>query len=528
MRTDEQAFETIVVGAGPAGLQLGYLLKREGRDHVVLERARPGEFFRIFPRHGMLLSINKRFTGSDDPEKNLRWDWNSLLTASDDRGGPTMRDYSTRYFPHREELARYLADFAEHHGLNVRCGVEVRTVSREDGAFSLDCGSEGIFRCQRLVMATGIPRSYVPPIPGIDLAEDYASVSVDPADFEGQRVLVIGKGNSAFETAQNLISHTLSVHVASPTPIRMAWKTRFVGHLRAVNNELLDTYRLKGQNVVIDANIERLERRGEEIAVVFDYKHASEREVLPYDRVILCAGFAFDDRVFDASCRPEMVIDGRFPAQTSRWESVNVPGLYFAGAATQMRDFKKTTSAFIHGFRYNARALFHFLERELHGVPIPSSPIARDPKSLTDRVIQRVNRSSGLWQQFGFLADVIVFDDVGRGRYYEELPVDWVLESELARSPRYYLVTLEFGADAEDPFDFERPHRDAADMAHESEALHPVVRRYAGPRLVSTHHVMEDIAAEWDDAVHVEPLRAWFENELGGGRPRVALAGSAE
>lgn len=52
-----------------------------GLSHVVLDRASSaGDFWSTFPRSGQLISFNKRYTIYDDPEVNLRWDWNSLLT----------------------------------------------------------------------------------------------------------------------------------------------------------------------------------------------------------------------------------------------------------------------------------------------------------------------------------------------------------------------------------------------------------------------------------------------------------------
>jgi protoporphyrinogen oxidase len=72
----------LVIGAGPAGLQLGWFLEQVGRDYVIVEAAStPGTFFRTFPRHRRMISINKPHTGWDDPELNLRMDWNSLLRA---------------------------------------------------------------------------------------------------------------------------------------------------------------------------------------------------------------------------------------------------------------------------------------------------------------------------------------------------------------------------------------------------------------------------------------------------------------
>ena len=48
----------------------------------MLDRASgAGDFWSTFPRSGQLISFNKRYTIYDDPEVNLRWDWNSLLTG---------------------------------------------------------------------------------------------------------------------------------------------------------------------------------------------------------------------------------------------------------------------------------------------------------------------------------------------------------------------------------------------------------------------------------------------------------------
>eukprot|EP01046_Picozoa_sp_COSAG06_P065015 COSAG06_NODE_15783_length_1045_cov_0.874207_2_plen_166_part_00 len=52
----------IIVGAGPAGLQLGYFMDRANRDYLILEKtAAPGASFKLYPRHRQLISINKRF-----------------------------------------------------------------------------------------------------------------------------------------------------------------------------------------------------------------------------------------------------------------------------------------------------------------------------------------------------------------------------------------------------------------------------------------------------------------------------------
>ena len=144
------------------------------------------------------------------------------------------------------------------------------------------------------------------------------------------------------------------------------------------------------------ATIERIERRDGSYLVTVSFARANEvKKDLAYDRVIVCTGFRFDASIFAEDCRPELVIDDRFPAQTSAWESTNVPDLYFAGTLMQVRDFKKSTSGFIHGFRYCVRALHRMLERSTTASPgriAGSRPIR---EALMEAVIARVNRTLG-------------------------------------------------------------------------------------------------------------------------------------
>lgn len=201
--------DLLIIGAGPAGLQLAAFLEQDGtRDYLVLDGApAPGSFFARFPRHRTLISINKPHTGSTDPELNLRLDWNSLLG---DRT-PLFTSYTERYFPDADVMVRYLADFAAAAGVRVRYNARVARVHRGEFFEVTDTNGE-TYRARRLVVATGVSRPYLPPIPGIEAAESYDEVSVDPRDFTDQRVLIIGKGNSAFETADNLMETTTLIH----------------------------------------------------------------------------------------------------------------------------------------------------------------------------------------------------------------------------------------------------------------------------------------------------------------------------
>eukprot|EP01045_Picozoa_sp_COSAG04_P004131 COSAG04_NODE_175_length_21521_cov_167.404071_23_plen_76_part_00 len=60
--------------------------------------------------------------------------------------------------------------------------------------------SGAVYSCGIVVAATGLHVPFVPAIQGIEHAEGYEDMVVDPEDFEGQSVLVLGNGNAAMET----------------------------------------------------------------------------------------------------------------------------------------------------------------------------------------------------------------------------------------------------------------------------------------------------------------------------------------
>jgi thioredoxin reductase len=507
----DKFYDYVVLGAGPAGLQIGYYLKQTGREFVILERnSTPGEFFKKFPRHGYLISINKVFTGVDDPELQMRWDWNSLLSEN----GHRMSEYSEEYFPKPDALYEYLVDYAERNELPIQYGTQVVKVQRPGEHFELIDADGTVYQAKVLVVATGVFKENIPDIPGIELSDTYASHSVDPADYREQRVLIIGKGNSGFETANNLIGTAAVIHMVSPESIRMAWETHFVGHLRAVNNDFLDTYQLKSQNAIIDGDIDWIKKENGKYRVHISYSHAmgqtTERE---YDRVISCAGFRFDNSIYDVSCKPELAIHKRFPAQTTAWESVNVPDMYFAGTIMQACDYKKTMSAFIHGFRHNIRALSWILAERYEGETWPHAQLAAKVDTLVDKIITRVNRGAGIFQQPGFLSDVLVVDEEdGTARYYDEVRIDHLPNSFLSDEGHYYVISLEYGRHPGSIFNVER---DPDPMAGEHAFyLHPIIRRYAGSELIAEHHINDDLENQWDGPEYVEPITKFIAEQL--------------
>lgn len=201
-RGDFRMHETIVVGAGTAGLATSWHLSRRGVDHVVLERGRVAETWR-----------------------SQRWDsfalntpaWMNRLPGAADDGGPWDA------FATGAAWVEHLEAYAALARLPVRPGVEVTGLRREpDGTFALDAsaaGSSETLRARSVVVASGVQR--VPRIPAIaaalpgDVLQLHTSEYRSPAALPPGAVLVVGAAQSGGQVVEDLLDTGRFVHLAT-------------------------------------------------------------------------------------------------------------------------------------------------------------------------------------------------------------------------------------------------------------------------------------------------------------------------
>ncbi|MEO1649671.1 MAG: NAD(P)/FAD-dependent oxidoreductase [Pseudomonadota bacterium] len=179
--------ETLVVGAGQAGLAMSEHLSRNGLDHLVLERHRIAERWR-----------------------SERWD--SLVAngpAWHDRF-PTMAFESVgpNEFASREQVVDYFEKFAQQIDAPIRSGVSVEAVVREPGTRRFRVStSDGEIAAQNIVVATGpFQRPLIPAIvPSSDrLAQLHSSQYRSPDQLPKGGVVVVGSGSSGAQIADEL------------------------------------------------------------------------------------------------------------------------------------------------------------------------------------------------------------------------------------------------------------------------------------------------------------------------------------
>ncbi len=193
--------ETVVIGAGPAGLACAGALKMAGCTATVLEKdASVGSVWR---RH---------------------YDRLHLHTAKKHSGLPGLAmpsDYPT--YPSRDQFVAYLEDYARHHDITPKFDAEVLSIKRGD-RWQVTTATETI-SAKNVIVAGGFasfPRAAE--WPGVESFTGEMIHSSDyrnPSPFAGKSVLVVGFGNSGGEIALDLAMANISTALAVRSPVNV-------------------------------------------------------------------------------------------------------------------------------------------------------------------------------------------------------------------------------------------------------------------------------------------------------------------
>lgn len=315
-----------------------------------------------------------------------------------------MRSYSSDYFPHADNILYLFGNYSAFFNFPIRFNSRVEHIRRprgdengvpKDARFVITTRHPGTnetrsWACHTLVYSVGLTKPNPSRLKkGIEFAETYSTVPTNVSLYRNQRVLILGRGNAAFEIAQNIAAQTAFVHIAGDikSRVRLAWETHYPGDVRAPHNLLLESYMLKSQDGMLEGPLEDGEIRptGDGRFWFFNNPTGECKDRCPfrhpYDRIISCPGWQFDPAPFADDVKPVMNSKGKFPAITPRYESVSTPGLFFAGSLMHSMDWKKSAGGFIHGFRYSIRALHRVLEQD-EETGVGSSPVRPFPFEL--------------------------------------------------------------------------------------------------------------------------------------------------
>jgi putative flavoprotein involved in K+ transport len=317
--------EIAVIGAGQAGLVIGYFLKRQGRRFVIVERA-----------------------GEIAPAWRERWDSLTLFTPRLYSALPGLLfPGDPDGYPTRDEVIAYLERYAETFETPVELNSEVTKLERgDDGRFRLEVDRRTI-TADQVVVATGpFQTPYLPNLAeklADDVFQTHAVGYRRPDDVPRGRVLVVGGGNTGFQIAKELsASHKVVLSIGSrqkPLPQRVLGRDLFWWLTKArILDKTVESRlgrKLSTRDTLIGSSPRELRKRyGVELKPrLFDvdgrtvrFEDSSELEV---DAVIWATGYHSD---YSWVKLPIFDEDGRL---RHRRGVTDIPGLYFLGLTWQ-------------------------------------------------------------------------------------------------------------------------------------------------------------------------------------------------
>ncbi|MBL4918036.1 flavin-containing monooxygenase [Szabonella alba] len=182
-----ETVETLVIGAGQAGIAMSEHLSARGLPHLVVERARIAERWRSGRWDSMVANgpaWHDRFPGMDYP------------------------DTAPEAFPGKEQVADYFEAYAGRIAAPIRCGVEVTGLRQRAGGagFRVET-SDGVIEARNVVAATGpFQRPVIPDVIPSEtgLMQIHSAAYRNPDQLPAGAVLVVGAGASGVQIAEEL------------------------------------------------------------------------------------------------------------------------------------------------------------------------------------------------------------------------------------------------------------------------------------------------------------------------------------
>jgi thioredoxin reductase/NAD-dependent dihydropyrimidine dehydrogenase PreA subunit len=245
-------YDVVIVGAGPAGFAASLAAMKEGLRFLTIEQDSLGGTVAHFPRGKLVMTrpadlpiVGKmRFT--ETSKEQLLQFWQGVEAKTQ-----LKINYNER-----------VADIAKSAG---RAGFEVTTTKSK-----VSC---------RAVLLTigrrGTPRQLG--VPGED-QEKVVYRLIDPSEYEGRHVLVVGGGDSALEAAH-------SIAAERGTTVTLSYRSDAFSRAKAANRDRVKQLEAANRlRVLMSSNVREIR----EDAVIIEYKN--KPYVLPNQAVIICAG----------------------------------------------------------------------------------------------------------------------------------------------------------------------------------------------------------------------------------------------
>jgi thioredoxin reductase/ferredoxin len=244
------ALDVLIIGAGPAGLAASLAAKKMGLSYQTIEQEALGGAVFQYPR-GKL-----------------------VMTAPVDLpiiGKVQFRNTS------KETLLKFWNEACHGNGLKISYQERVEAIENKDGAFHVRT-SKGQHVASAVLLGIGrrgTPRKLG--VPGEEMSKVVYRL-IDPEQYRGKHVVVVGGGDSALEAAA-------SIAELGDTTVALSYRGDAFQRAKQRNRQRVDEASKKGQlNVLLNSQVREI--RAEEVVL----KHADKELKLRNDAVIVSAG----------------------------------------------------------------------------------------------------------------------------------------------------------------------------------------------------------------------------------------------
>lgn len=355
MPIEGRLVDVAVIGGGQAGLAVGYFLRRVKADFVILD--------------------DHDGSGGSWPEY---WDSLRLFSpaAHSMLPGWWMPEEQGQEYPSATHVAWYLAEYERHYDLPVHRPVRVRRIERAGNRLRvLTDGDTWLARW--VISATGTwSAPYIPDLPGRGVFEGEQLHTVDyrnPDRFAGQRVVVVGGGNSAAQILAELstIARTTWVTARSPRflPDDVDGRALFAIATQAQRSEAASVDDL-GDIVVVPSVREARERGALKAEPMFDHLTRTgiawaDGTTMACDVILWCTGFR---PVLD-HLAPLGLVNGQGRVVVEGTRAVAEPRLYLVGYG----DWTGPASATLIGAARTAKAAVAQITQDLESEERPET-----------------------------------------------------------------------------------------------------------------------------------------------------------
>ncbi|MGG2196465.1 flavin-containing monooxygenase [Paenibacillus validus] len=348
-------WDTIVIGGGQAGLASGYHLQQKGLRFLILEAN--DQALGSWPQYYDSLKLFSPARFSSLPSMKIP-------------GEPDR-------YPLRDEVIRYLQDYIKQYKLPVITNQRVESVEKSGELFTIRTLSGDCYQSRTVINATGsFHNPFMPTIPG---QEDFKGNILHSSDYRNsdrflnQRVVVVGRGNSAVQIAVELaeVSET-SLAVLRPVQLvkQRVWGQDLHFWIKLIGFDTFPFWRFgkkapsSGSVVDLDGYKERLaagKPDQKQMFTSFDTDgvvwHDGTKEQV--DTVIFATGY----RPNLGYLRNINALDAEGKPVQQAGISTSVPGLYYVGLEGQRSFASATLRGVSPDAKYVVRKLLRYLKK---------------------------------------------------------------------------------------------------------------------------------------------------------------------